>query len=39
VLVAGQDVVIDGVVTEARPGRVLRSGTDTKTVTLADARP
>jgi N-acyl-D-aspartate/D-glutamate deacylase len=36
VLVAGQDVVRDGVVTDERPGRVLRSGRDTETVTLAD---
>ena len=38
VVVAGHEVVRDGRVTEARPGRVLRSGRDTETVTLADAR-
>jgi N-acyl-D-aspartate/D-glutamate deacylase len=38
VFVGGTEVVTDGTVTSARPGRVLRSGRDTKTVTLADAR-
>ena len=38
VLVEGRDVVRDGVVTDERPGRVLRSGRDTDTVTLADVR-
>jgi N-acyl-D-aspartate/D-glutamate deacylase len=38
VLVAGTEVVRAGVTTMARPGRVLRSGTDTDSVTLADVR-
>jgi N-acyl-D-aspartate/D-glutamate deacylase len=36
VLVGGSEVVVDGVVTDQRPGRVLRSGRDTETVSLAD---
>ena len=32
----GGEVVRDGVVTDERPGRVLRSGRDTETVTLAE---
>ncbi len=38
VVVAGEEVVVDGVATTSRPGRVLRSGTDTETVSLADVR-
>jgi N-acyl-D-aspartate/D-glutamate deacylase len=38
VFVAGREVVTDGVVTSDRPGRVLRSGLDTETVTLADVK-
>jgi N-acyl-D-aspartate/D-glutamate deacylase len=38
VFVSGSEVVVDGEVTAARPGRVLRSGRDTDTVTLADVR-
>jgi N-acyl-D-aspartate/D-glutamate deacylase len=34
VLVAGQQIAIDGEYTGVRPGRVLRSGTDTDTPTL-----
>jgi N-acyl-D-aspartate/D-glutamate deacylase len=35
VVVAGEEIVEDGVLTERRPGRVLRSGTDTHTVSAA----
>ena len=38
VLVGGIEVVVDGEVTDGRPGRVLRSGHDTETVSLADVR-
>jgi N-acyl-D-aspartate/D-glutamate deacylase len=38
VFVGGREVVADGEVTDERPGRVLRSGTDTDTVSLADVR-
>jgi len=38
VVVAGTEVVADGVDTGARPGRVLRSGADTETVSLDDVR-
>jgi N-acyl-D-aspartate/D-glutamate deacylase len=36
VFVAGREVVANGQVTDERPGRVLRSGRDTDTVSLAD---
>jgi len=39
VLVAGVGVAAGGNVTDERPGRVLRSGRDTDTVSLADLRP
>ena len=38
VIVSGQEVVAGGTFTDARPGVTLRSGRDTETVTLADAR-
>jgi N-acyl-D-aspartate/D-glutamate deacylase len=38
VFVSGREVITDGVDTGDRPGRVLRSGKDTRTVTLADVR-
>jgi N-acyl-D-aspartate/D-glutamate deacylase len=38
VLVGGTEVIVDGEVTDARPGIALRSGRDTRTVTLAAAR-
>jgi N-acyl-D-aspartate/D-glutamate deacylase len=38
VFVGGTEVVTNGAITKERPGRVLRSGIDTETVTLADAR-
>jgi len=34
VMVAGVDIVIDGVATDALPGRVIRSGSDTRTVSI-----
>ena len=34
VMVAGVDIVIDGVATEALPGRIIRSGSDTRTVSI-----
>jgi N-acyl-D-aspartate/D-glutamate deacylase len=39
VIVAGEEVVTFGEMTTRRPGRVLRSGIDTDTVSLADVRP
>ena len=38
VLVSGVETVRDGKSTDARPGRVLRSGTDSETVEVAGAR-
>ncbi len=38
VFVGGRQVVADSEVTDERPGRVLRSGRDTETVSLADVR-
>lgn len=37
VMVSGVDIVVDGVATDALPGAVLRSGTDTETVTVNSA--
>ena len=34
VLVNGEEIVVDGAATDARPGRVLRSGRDTTTPSL-----
>ncbi|MFN8053075.1 MAG: amidohydrolase family protein [Acidimicrobiales bacterium] len=34
VMVGGVDIVVDGVATDARPGRIIRSGQDTRTVSL-----
>jgi N-acyl-D-aspartate/D-glutamate deacylase len=38
VFVGGREVVDSGTVTTERPGRVLRSGRDTDTITLADVK-
>jgi N-acyl-D-aspartate/D-glutamate deacylase len=38
VFVAGEEVVSNGVITHRRPGKVLRSGTDTETVSLKSVR-
>jgi N-acyl-D-aspartate/D-glutamate deacylase len=38
VFVGGREVITDGAHTGARPGRVLRSGHDTQTVTLPEVR-
>jgi N-acyl-D-aspartate/D-glutamate deacylase len=38
VFVSGREVLTDGTVTDERPGRVLRSGRDTDTVSLAEVR-
>jgi N-acyl-D-aspartate/D-glutamate deacylase len=38
VFVAGVEVVAASMITDERPGRVLRSGRDTETVSLADVR-
>ena len=38
VFVGGREVMTDGAVTGERPGRVLRSGHDTETVTLSEFR-
>ena len=38
VFVGGREVVTGGTLTDERPGRVLRSGNDTETVSLADVR-
>jgi hypothetical protein len=37
VFVAGQSIVEGPLLTDARPGRVLRSGRDTTTVTVASS--
>jgi N-acyl-D-aspartate/D-glutamate deacylase len=34
VIVGGVDIVVDGVPTDALPGRIIRSGADTETVSL-----
>ncbi len=39
VIVGGEAVVVDGRFTDARPGRVLRSGRDTETVSLSAVAP
>jgi N-acyl-D-aspartate/D-glutamate deacylase len=36
VFVAGAPIVVDGVATEARPGRMLRAGRDTHRMGIAD---
>ncbi len=38
VFVAGEEVVCNGVATDRRPGKVLRSGADTETVSLESVR-
>ncbi len=35
VIVAGEEIAVDGSFTGARPGRVLRSGVDTRTPSMA----
>lgn len=34
VMVGGVDIVVDGVATDARPGQIIRSGQDTRTVSV-----